>query len=240
MKRKQRTPTFSLPNSADKKYYVQHMFDTIAPRYQIMNTIITFGLDRYWRKKALSKLVIPENSLILDLASGPGELADLLGSRGHRMISLDISREMLLANRRNKTPKVQADCELLPFPEETFDTLVSAFGMRNFPDLSRAFAEVSRVVKPGGSVFFMDISQPRAVVFRSIHKFYFNNIVPLLGAVLSSKSAYKYLPESIAYLPSQYEIIKLLEQHNIENVSHTSYTFDTVQAFIGVRSRKHL
>jgi demethylmenaquinone methyltransferase/2-methoxy-6-polyprenyl-1,4-benzoquinol methylase len=172
------------------------MFDAIAPRYDLVNRLMTFGLDRSWRRTTVGALGLPANSLVLDVACG-------------RVIGVDLSAGMLAANGTG-APLVQADCSQLPFPDSTFDGLVCGYALRNFSDLAGALAETARVLRPGGRVAMLEIDKPASPVLRAGYHVWFEKVVPVLGGALSDRQAYEYLPRSTAYLPAAHELRHLL------------------------------
>ncbi len=177
------------------------MFDTVAPRYDLVNRIMTMRIDVRWRRKALDSLGLPLGSLVLDLASGTGDLCIGLGKRGMRPISVDLSFGMLSADHRSGAPRVQADVSRLPMPDGVADGVTCGFALRNFVDLGVFFDELARVVRPGGSIALLDACEPENRLMRWGHGIYFGRIVPRIGGLFSDKGAYRYLPRSLAYLP---------------------------------------
>ena len=176
------------------------MFDAIAPRYDLVNRLMTFGLDQAWRRSTISALALPAGSLLLDVACGTGDLSRLALHKGYRVIGADLSAGMLAANSTG-TPLLQADCSWLPFPDGTFDGLVCGYALRNFSDLAGALAETARVIRPGGRIALLEVDAPRSAFLRSGYDVWFNKVVPRLGGALSDREAYEYLPRSVAYLP---------------------------------------
>jgi len=176
------------------------MFDAIAPRYDLVNRLMTFGLDQAWRRSTISVLALPAGSLLLDVACGTGDLSRLALHKGYRVIGADLSAGMLAANSTG-TPLLQADCSWLPFPDGTFDGLVCGYALRNFTDLAGALAETARVIRPGGRIALLEVDAPRSAFLRSGYDVWFNKVVPRLGGALSDREAYEYLPRSVAYLP---------------------------------------
>ena len=198
-----------LPQGEEKTARVRSMFDAIAPRYDLVNRLMTFGLDRSWRRTTVGALGLPPNSLVLDVACGTGDLTRLAMSQGHRVIGVDLSAGMLAANGTG-APLVQADCRQLPFPDGTFDGLVCGYALRNFADLAGALAETARVLRPGGRVAMLEIDKPASPVLRAGYHVWFEKVVPVLGGALSDRQAYEYLPRSTAYLPAAHELRHLL------------------------------
>ena len=176
------------------------MFDAIAPRYDMVNRLMTFGLDQGWRRDTIAALALPEGSLVLDVACGTGDLSRLAQRRSYRVIGADLSRGMLAANHSG-APLLQADCSQLPFTDGAFDGLVCGYALRNFSDLAGALAETARVLRPGGRLAMLEVDAPTSAFLRTGYDVWFTRVVPLIGAVLSDSDAYHYLPRSVAYLP---------------------------------------
>ena len=189
-----------LPVGEEKTARVRSMFDAIAPRYDLVNRLMTFGLDQRWRRETIAALALPEDALLLDVACGTGDLSRLARRRGYRVIGADLSRGMLAANSTG-TPLLQADCARLPFSDGAFDGLVCGYALRNFSDLPAALAETARVVRPGGRLALLEVDAPTSALLRTGYDVWFTRVVPLIGAALSDRDAYDYLPRSVAYLP---------------------------------------
>jgi demethylmenaquinone methyltransferase / 2-methoxy-6-polyprenyl-1,4-benzoquinol methylase len=190
-----------LPQGEEKTARVRSMFDAIAPRYDLVNRLMTFGLDQSWRRDTVAALALPQGSLLLDVACGTGDLTRLAQRRGYRVIGADLSAGMLSANRTG-APLLQANCSQLPFPDGTFDGLVCGYALRNFTDLAGALTETARVLRPGGRVAILEVDAPHSTILRTGYDVWFNKVVPRLGAALSDGDAYSYLPRSVAYLPA--------------------------------------
>jgi demethylmenaquinone methyltransferase/2-methoxy-6-polyprenyl-1,4-benzoquinol methylase len=185
------------------------MFDAIAPRYDLVNRLMTFGLDQWWRRSTVAALALPPDSLVLDVACGTGDLTRLALRAHYRVIGADLSAGMLAANRTG-APLLQADCSQLPFPDASFDGLLCGYGLRNFTDLPAALAETARVLRPGGRLALLEVDAPHSAFLRSGYDVWFTKVVPRLGAVLSDREAYDYLPRSVAYLPPAPTLRRLL------------------------------
>ncbi|MBV9661653.1 MAG: ubiquinone/menaquinone biosynthesis methyltransferase [Acidimicrobiales bacterium] len=185
------------------------MFDAIAPRYDLVNRVMTFGLDRAWRRATVRALDLAVGSAVLDLACGTGDLCRELASSGHRPVGADLSLGML-HHARTAAPLVQADAVYLPFPDGSVDGATSGFALRNFVDLAAVFAELARVVRPGGRIALLDVAAPTNAVLRTGHAVYFRHVVPRIGGLLSDRQAYAYLPRSVAYLPTGDGLVDLL------------------------------
>jgi demethylmenaquinone methyltransferase/2-methoxy-6-polyprenyl-1,4-benzoquinol methylase len=190
-----------LPQGEEKTALVRSMFDAIAPRYDLVNRLMTFGLDQAWRRDTVAALRLPPGSLLLDVACGTGDLSRLAQRRGFRVIGADLSAGMLGANRSG-APLLQADCSRLPFPDGAFDGLVCGYALRNFSDLAGALAETARVLRPGGRLAILEVDAPSSALLRTGYDIWFTKVVPRLGAALSDREAYDYLPRSVAYLPA--------------------------------------
>jgi demethylmenaquinone methyltransferase/2-methoxy-6-polyprenyl-1,4-benzoquinol methylase len=202
--------TDTLPSGQDKVRAVRAMFDTIAPRYDLVNRLMTFGLDRRWRRTTVSSLELPPRSLVLDVACGTGDLCRELTAAGHAAVGVDLSRGMLVHARAGGAPLVQADALTLPFPSGSADGAVSGFALRNVADLGTLFAELARVVRPGGRIALLEVAAPTNPVLRAGHKMWFELAVPRIGAALSDAAAYRYLPRSVAYLPPTADMLAAL------------------------------
>ena len=198
-----------LPTGAEKTARVRAMFDTIAPRYDLMNRLMTFGLDRGWRRATVAALGLPPGSLVLDLACGTGDLSRLGRRRGYRVVGTDLSAGMLAANG-SSAPLVEADGSRLPFATAVFDGLVCGYALRNFTDLAGTLAECARVVRPGGRLAVLEVDRPTALMRRTGYDVWFTKAVPALGAALSDREAYRYLPRSVAYLPPTHVLRRML------------------------------
>jgi demethylmenaquinone methyltransferase/2-methoxy-6-polyprenyl-1,4-benzoquinol methylase len=198
-----------LPQGEEKTARVRSMFDAIAPRYDLVNRLMTFGLDQSWRRATVAALALPPGSLLLDVACGTGDLTRLAQRRHYRVFGADLSGGMLAANRSG-APLLQADCSQLPFADGTFDGLVCGYALRNFTDLAGALAETARVLRPGGRVAILEVDAPRSTVLRTGYDIWFKKVVPRLGAALSDREAYDYLPRSVAYLPPTSDLRRMM------------------------------
>ncbi|MFL5953884.1 MAG: bifunctional demethylmenaquinone methyltransferase/2-methoxy-6-polyprenyl-1,4-benzoquinol methylase UbiE [Gaiellaceae bacterium] len=198
---------------------VRSMFDRIAPVYDAMNRIMTLGLDLRWRRLAAESAVRPGNR-VLDAACGTGDLAVADAKAGaSRVTGLDFSPRMLERARR-KAPAlewVQGDMLALPFADQTFDAATVGFGVRNVEDLELALRELHRVVRPGGRLAILEITQPRGAL-RPFFSLWFDRVVPLLGKVLPGGSAYTYLPASVKRFPTAEKLAELLHDVGFADV----------------------
>ena len=176
----------------------------------MVNRIMTFRLDTRWRKIAVRKLALPKGARVLDLASGTGDLCIDLRKAGLIPLSFDMSFGMLAADHSN-APRVQADILSLPIATASVDGVTCGFALRNLVDLSRFFAEISRVVQPGGRIALLDVSTPTNPLIRWGNSVYFGKVVPRIGGLLSDRAAYNYLPKSVAYLPEPAQLVRMLQ-----------------------------
>lgn len=189
-----------LPATEEKTARVRAMFDTIAPRYDLVNRLMTFGLDQRWRRATVNALALPEGARVLDLACGTGDLSRAASRRGYGVVGTDLSAGMLAANHAG-VPLAESDAGCLPFADGAFDGLVCGYALRNFTDLAATLAEVARVLRPGGRLAALEVDTPTSGLWRFGFDLWFNKAVPLLGGALSDRAAYRYLPASVAYLP---------------------------------------
>ena len=227
--------TQSLPEGEDKARMVQSMFDAIAPRYDLVNRVMTFRLDVRWRKRAVKDLQLAPGSLVLDLAAGTGDLCIDLRRKKLQPIAMDLSFGMLSADRSN-APRAQADILRLPVPDHSVDGIICGFALRNLVDLPTFFAECARAIKPGGRVALLDVGVPHNRLIRFGNNIYFGKVVPRIGALLSDGPAYRYLPRSVAYLPERHELLKMLQTAGFADATHTQLSGGLTQLMVGTRN----
>ncbi len=227
----------ALPSSAEKGSSVRAMFDRIAPRYDGMNRLLTGGMDQRWRRIAVDSIEVGPGDRVLDLACGTGDLYELAARRGARVVGADFALEMLRgARRRSPTAAVvQADGAQLPLRDASVDKVVCGFALRNFAKLLEIFAELARVVAPGGRVALLEVDRPRSALLRAGHSFYFDRVVPLIGGLLSDRAAYRYLPQSTSYLPAKAELLGLVEHAGFARAAHRALLFGAVQIVTATR-----
>ena len=211
--------TQELPQGDAKAKVVQNMFDAIAPRYDMVNRIMTFRLDTRWRKLAVRRLALTKGARVLDLASGTGDLCVDLRKAGLIPLSFDMSFGMLAADH-SKAPRVQADILRLPIATQSVDGVTCGFALRNLVDINVFFHEIARVTKPGGRIALLDVSTPTNPLIRWGNSMYFGKVVPRIGGLLSNRAAYNYLPKSVAYLPSPEQLVTMLQNAGFEHVRH--------------------
>lgn len=223
-----------LPQGRAKDIAVRQMFDAIAPRYELCNRILTLNLDNRWRAAAVDSLAIAPGSLVLDVASGTGDFSRVLAKAGHRPISADFSANMLRQGDY-RHPKVQADAAKLPLSGASFDAITCGFALRNFSDLHAVVAEMARVIRPGGRIALLDVSTPSNPLLSAGHHVWFGRVVPLVGGLLSDKTAYSYLPRSVSYLPAPKDFAALLKDNGFQSVVHRLLSGGITQLFTATK-----
>lgn len=223
-----------LPSGDAKADAVRAMFDAISPRYDLVNRIMTFRLDVRWRRRTVRDLALPGGSRVVDLACGTGDLCRELAAAGHRPIGFDFSGGMLRA-ARTAAPLAQADVLRLPVAPASVDGATCGFALRNFVDLASFFAELARVLRPGGRVGLLEVAEPRLAVLRWGHALYFGKVVPKIGGLLSDPAAYRYLPKSVAYLPPPEQMVGDLRRAGFTDVRRELLTTGITQLVTATR-----
>ena len=211
------------------------MFDQIAPRYDLLNRVMTFGLDMPWRRATVASLRLASGSIVADVACGTGDFCRLLTEAGFRPIGLDFSWGML-ALARTDSALVQADALALPFGTDSVHGATSGFALRNVLDLEAMFDELARVIRSGGRIALLEVAEPDMALLRAGHRIYFNQVVPRIGALLSDASAYRYLPRSVAYLPATARLVDMLRAAGFTDVTARRLFPGVVQVLSATRS----
>jgi demethylmenaquinone methyltransferase/2-methoxy-6-polyprenyl-1,4-benzoquinol methylase len=227
-----------LTQGAEKVEAVRSMFDAIAPRYDLVNRIMTFRMDVRWRRRTVAALGLPADGIggvVLDLACGTGDLCRELQSAGLRAVGMDLSYGMLAA-AHTTAPLAQADALALPVPPATVDGVTCGFALRNLAALEPFFAELARVLRPGGRIALLEVAEPENRVMRWGHGIYFGKVVPLIGGLLSDPAAYRYLPKSVAYLPEPGKMLGMVGDAGFHDVSRTMLSGGIAQLIIGTRT----
>ena len=230
-----------------KKAFVGSMFDSIAFRYDFLNHFMSFGIDRLWRKKAIRIISrTHQNPDILDVATGTGDLAiAAMKIDPVHVTGIDISEKMLeigieKIRKKELSDRIEllrGDSEKIPFPDERFDVVMVAFGVRNFPDPLIGLSEMNRVLRHGGLIMVLEFSKPAKFPFRQIYNFYFLNILPVIGRVLSkNKKAYRYLPESVMQFPDNEQFIELLIKAGFSSAIQKKLTFGVASVYTALKS----
>jgi len=224
-----------LPQGQEKARAVRTMFDSIARRYDLVNRIMTFGLDVWWRRRATRALKLSRGSVVFDLACGTGDFCRELARGGMRAVGYDFSYGML-ASARTQAPLVQADILSLPVRDGVADGITCGFALRNVVDLKGLFEEMARALRRGGRIALLEVSEPRNRLLRWGHAIYFNKIVPFIGGLLSDRQAYSYLPASVAYLPPRDELLTMLYGAGFPDARRVSLSGGVAQLLIGTRA----
>jgi demethylmenaquinone methyltransferase/2-methoxy-6-polyprenyl-1,4-benzoquinol methylase len=226
----------SLPQGDAKHDAVEGMFDRLAPRYDRMNRIISLGMDKGWRRRAVDALAAVAGGTVLDLACGTGDLCRDLAARGYAPIGLDFSAGMLAAAQVD-APLVRADGAGLPVATASIDGVTCGFALRNFVDLDAVFAECARALRPGARLAALDATVPTNPLLRAGNAVWFRGAVPLLGRVVAHDAdAYRYLPKSTAYLPPIPELEARVRAAGFREVRHTTLTGGSVLLLTGTRA----
>lgn len=224
-----------LPEGEEKVQAVRAMFDAIAPRYDLLNRILTFGMDVGWRRRTVRTLALPAGALVLDLACGTGDFCRDLQDAGLAPVGFDNSAGMLAA-ARTSAPLVLADALRLPIADAGADGVTCGFALRNVTDLAAFFAEVARVVRPGGRVGLLEVAEPGFKPAKVVHGLYFRKVVPFVGGLLSDRAAYRYLPASTAYLPEPAEMMAMLRAAGFPDARRKLLGMGASQMIVGTRS----
>jgi demethylmenaquinone methyltransferase/2-methoxy-6-polyprenyl-1,4-benzoquinol methylase len=221
------------------------MFDAIAPRYDLLNHLLSLGIDRRWRRFAVRQLQIPQGGRVLDLATGTGDLALAIAAAtpaSVRIVGADFTQGMLLRGRekiaaspwRQRLTLVNAPCESLPHPAAVFDGVTIAFGIRNVVDRRAGLREMCRVLKPGGRAVILEFSTPRNGMVRAVYHFYFHRLLPRIGGLLSQRRAYEYLPDSVLEFPDRETFLGLMADAGFTSLRHFDLTFGIATVYVGV------
>jgi demethylmenaquinone methyltransferase/2-methoxy-6-polyprenyl-1,4-benzoquinol methylase len=228
-----------------KKEQVEAMFDAIAPRYDLLNRVLSFGIDQRWRRKAVALLEPERPQRILDVATGTADLAiEALRLNPQKVVGVDIAEEMLRRGREKITQMgledrivlQRGDAEKLPFSDRQFDAVLVAFGVRNFQNLDRGLAEIRRVLRPGGTLVVLEFSKPRAFPVKQVYTFYSRHILPRIGrAVSKNDGAYRYLPDSVAAFPHGEAFLDRMRRAGYHDLTCQPLTFGIASLYTGQR-----
>jgi demethylmenaquinone methyltransferase/2-methoxy-6-polyprenyl-1,4-benzoquinol methylase len=228
----------TLPPSAKKAAVVEAMFDRIAPRYDLLNRLLTLRLDQRWRAALVRRAAISQRDVVVDIGCGTGDLCVLAAAAGARVIGVDFATGMLAAARRRgvAVPLVRADAARLPLPAASVSVVTSAFALRNFVSIPQVLSEAARVLQPGGRLALLEVDRPAGTLTRWGHELYFKRIVPLVGALLSDRDAYDYLPRSAAYLPPEPQLLSIIAAAGFWDVIKRPLSGGVAQLIIAMRS----
>ena len=233
-----------LPLPEEKATYVEQMFSRIAPGYQRMNRILTFGLDQGWRERAVRSVAPPSRGRALDVGSGPGEFLTLLSqwTSDGVAVGVDFTLPMMRAGQAKleglgaKASFVNGDALQLPFPDGTFDTITTGFMMRNVTDIAAAFREMYRVARPSGMLACLEVARPRNPVLAFGHRLYFERLVPLLARLLGGDAeAYTYLPQSARMFPPPDALARIMREAGWEEVRYSTLGLGAVALHIAIK-----
>lgn len=236
-------PSHSVDKSGDR---VRDMFAQIAPRYDLMNHLLSLGIDIRWRKKVVRRLRLDQDLPILDCCTGTGDLALMLAKRVNgkvEVVGTDFCSEMLVIAQQKHDDSatgfpvrfVQADAQDLPFSDSSFQAVTVAFGLRNVQDTDRGLREMVRVCAPGGQVAVLEFSTPTAFGLKQAYQFYFKNVLPRLGQAVAKNNhnAYEYLPLSVMEFPSGQALADRMSASGLSNVRWYPYTFGVATLYLG-------
>jgi len=229
---------------SDKGRGVRQMFDDIAYRYDLLNRLLSFGIDRRWRRFAVSQLGIPKNGRVLDIATGTCDVALEVAEQTDPSVMIvgeDFTQGMLVQGQTKlkkslhgqRIMLVNAPCEEIPHPDNCFDGITIAFGIRNVVDRQAGLNEMYRVLKPGGRVVILEFSNPRSQLFRKLYYFYFQKVLPTIGGLLSKRSAYQYLPDSVIEFPSQEKFSGMMAEAGFQSLQYVDQTFGIATVYVG-------
>lgn len=226
-----------------KKEKVQEMFNGIAPKYDLLNHLLSMGIDKSWRRKAMRELEGGRRGTVLDIACGTGDFSiEALRHGVERVVGADISENMLAVAREKAREKGledrlefrYGDSENLDFEDGTFDAVTVAFGVRNFEHLERGLAEMCRVLRPGGKVVVLEFSTPERFPMKQLYRFYFKQILPRVGGFVSGdRKAYEYLPASVFAFPQGDRFLQIMRSCGYRNVAQRRLTFGIASLYTG-------
>ncbi len=232
--------------ATSKREQVAEMFDNISPKYDLLNHVLSAGVDIYWRKKAISYLRPFAPKKILDIATGTGDFAlEALALKPEKIVGVDISEGMLAVGREkmkkrgvdNIIEMRMGDSERLLFEDNVFDAVIVSFGVRNFENLLKGLTDMHRVTRPGGVCVVLEFSKPRSFPFKQLYGFYSNTILPLIGRMISKdSSAYSYLPESVQAFPDGPDFLGIFKAAGFTNTKWIPLTFGIASIYIGQKS----
>ena len=226
-----------------KKEGVRKLFDNIAPDYDKLNHILSLNIDKGWRKKAVRNLVDTQEPLkVLDVACGTADFTIEIAqkvAKGSEVIGVDISEGMMAVGREKikkagvSAELLVADCEDLPYADNTFDRISVGFGVRNFEHLELGLSQMCRVLTPGGKLVILELSVPSNAFIRWCYKLYFLKILPAIGGMISgNRGAYEYLPASVLRFPGPEKFIPMLKSAGFSQVDHTSLTLGICRMYV--------
>lgn len=228
-----------LPPQAEKAAVVEAMFDRIAPRYDLLNRLLTLRLDQRWRRMVVQHASIGPGDVVVDLGCGTGDMCTLAATTGAQVIGVDFAARMLVEARRRglPTPLVRADAGVLPLPTASASVVTSAFALRNFVSIPQVLSEAARVLQAGGRLALLEVDQPSGTLTRWGHELYFRRLVPFIGGLLSDRAAYAYLPQSTAYLPPTPQLLQLVSEAGFRAAVKRPLSGGLAQLIFAIRCR---
>lgn len=232
---------YRLSNKGER---IREMFDTIAPRYDFLNRLLSLGIDQHWRRFAVKQIRCSTDGKVLDVATGTGDVALTIAAATPATVTIcgiDFSPQMVALGieKIKSSPHAGrislqvAPCEAIPFDNDTFDSTTIAFGIRNVVDRLVGLKEMHRVLKPEGRVVILEFSNPRSKVFKALYNFYFLKVLPVVGGMFSTFSAYKYLPDSVLEFPPQEEFKRTMAEAGFRNIVHHDLTLGIATVYVG-------
>ncbi|UCH64666.1 MAG: bifunctional demethylmenaquinone methyltransferase/2-methoxy-6-polyprenyl-1,4-benzoquinol methylase UbiE [Ignavibacterium sp.] len=225
----------------EKKTAVKRIFDSIAFRYDLLNHLLSFGMDFYWRKKALKLTTINDNSKLLDIACGTGDFAIAARKIGvNNIFGADLSKNMLELFYKKASwvsgRTLQMVAEKIPLKDGSVTNITVAFGVRNFYNIEEGFKSFYRIIAPEGEVTILEFRMPENRIFKSVYRFYFKKVIPFLGGMISGdKEAYEYLPSSVEEFDEKIDLTEMLKTAGFKNVISTPLNFGIVQVIISTK-----
>lgn len=232
-------------SALSKKKQVEQMFDNISPKYDLLNRVLSMGIDIQWRKDVIQMIQAAQPKTILDIATGTGDLAIMMGKKTTAQITgLDLSAGMLDVGRKKveqeglsaRIEMIQGDSESLPFDDNSFDCVTVSFGVRNFEHLEQGLAEIYRILKPGGTFVILEFSYPTTFPMKQLYTFYSKNILPAIGKLVSKdQSAYTYLPDSVRAFPHGEEMKNILKNVKFTQPIDKKLTFGIASIYKSIK-----
>jgi demethylmenaquinone methyltransferase / 2-methoxy-6-polyprenyl-1,4-benzoquinol methylase len=231
---------------SEKGERIREMFGGIAPRYDLLNRVLSLGIDRAWRRFAVGKIGVKEAGRVLDVATGTGDVALEIAaqtSAAVNIVGVDFCKEMVDLGKVKveNSPhagriKLQvAPCEDIPYDDRTFDAATISFGIRNVVDRNKGLTEMHRVLKDGGRIVILEFSTPTLPVFKQLYHFYFLKVLPRIGGAFSRFSAYQYLPDSVLEFPSRDTFKGMMREVGFKDVQHYDLTGGIATVYVGTR-----
>ena len=231
---------------SEKGERIRAMFGSIAPRYDLLNRLLSLGIDRRWRRFAVGQIGLTGAGRVLDVATGTGDVALEIAAQTPASVSIvgvdfcpemvELGRVKVEASRHAGRIELQvAPCEEIPFEDFSFDAATISFGIRNVVDRAKGLSEMRRVLKVGGRIVILEFSTPTSPLFRSLYHFYFLKVLPVIGGVFSRESAYRYLPDSVMEFPSREKFKAMMTEVGFRDVRHVDLTGGIATVYIGTR-----